>query len=250
MTRGQPARPWAVRIALADAEAAGALRLRAGVEVLVDGDSVWIHGGPLDDAVEAELRKLPCLARYAVLPDDRLVAWAERIPSGRLPDGSWTPMAAWLRPTPQGAASPGPPPRRVTPRLVRDDAEREAAILVVRGERLAAWAETAPASRLKPLAFAVCEDGRVLVKGTPLPALPGTRCAEEGGIVVPCGWAFEPRVDAAVMREVLGLAQGDLALFAEDGSWEKVPGEAFVRMTRSAVRISVDKGGTTIADTR
>lgn len=237
---GQPSRPWVVRIALADAEAAGALRLRAGVEVLVQGAEVWIRGGPLDDPVETELRTLPCVARYALLPDDSLVAWEERIPSGRLPEGSWTPIAAWLKPTPQHAASSGPPPSKVTPRLVRDDAEREAAILVVRGETLAAWAETAPASRLKPLAFAVCEDGRVLVKGKPLPSLPGRRCAEEGDIVVPCGWAFEPKVDAAVMREVLGLAPGDLALFAEDGTWERVDREAFVRTSRSAVRSSIE----------
>ena len=241
MTRSQPARPWAVRMALTDAQATGALRLRAGVEVLVQEDSVWIRGGPLDDAVETELRKLPCVARYAVLPDDGLVAWEERIPSGRLPEARWTPIAAWLKPTPQAAASPDAPPRRVTPRLVRDASEREAAILLVRGEALAAWAEMAPASRLKPLAFAVCEDGRALVRGKPLPALPGTRCAEEGGIVVPCGWAFELRVDAAVMREVLGLAQGDFALFAEDGTWERVDREAFVRTSRSAVRSSMEE---------
>lgn len=237
---GQPARPWAVRIALADAQSAGALRLRAGVEVLVQGDAVWIRGGTLGEDVETELRKLPCVARYTVLPGDGLIAWEEWIPSGRLPEGSWTPIAAWLKPTPQDAASPGTPPRKVTPRLVRDASEREAEILVVRGETLAAWAETAPASRLKPLSFAVCEDGRVLVKGKPLPALPGTRHAEEGGIAVPCGWAFEPRIDAAVMREVLGLATGDLALFAEDGTWERVDREALVRTSRSAVRSSLE----------
>ncbi|MEK7865425.1 MAG: hypothetical protein AAB434_01995 [Planctomycetota bacterium] len=246
------ARPWAIRLALADAQAAGALRLRAGVEVLVQRDIVWIRGGPLDDEVETELRKLPCLARYAVLPDEGLVAWEERIPSGRLPEGRWTPIAAWLKPSPQDAVGPGAPPPRVTPGLVRDAAEREAAILVVREEALAAWAETAPASRLKPLAFALCEDGRVLVKGRPLPPLPGARYAEEGGIAVPCGWAFQPRVDAAVMREVLGLAHGDLALFSEDGTWERVPGEAFVRGSRSAVRMSVEGrgGASTGVDTR
>ncbi len=242
-SQGQLVRSWVVRIALGDAQAAGALRLRAGVEVLVHGNEAWIRGCPLDEEAETELRKLPCLARYAVLPDDGLVAWGETIPSGRLPEGSWTPIAAWLRPSPQDAAGPGAPPRRVAPRLVRDAAEREATILVVREEALAAWAETAPASRLKPLAFAVCEDGRVLVRGKPLPPLPGNRFAEEGGIAVPCGWAFQPRVDAAVMREVLGLAHGDLALFSEDGTWEQIHAEAFVRASRSAVRMSAEGRG-------
>ncbi len=229
---------WAVRLALSDATATAALRLRAGVDVLVQGAELWVRGGAFDDETETALRKLPCTARYAVQVDGALLAWGERIPCGSLPEGTWTPIAEWVRPRPQDAARPGEPSRRVTPRLVRGSTEREAAILVAGSVAFAAWAETAPAVRLKPLVFALCEDGRVLVRGKPLPSIAGTRFAEEGGIAVPCGWAFQPPIDAAVLREALGLAHGDLALFSEDGSWERIPREALVRASRSAVRMS------------
>ena len=241
-----------MRFRAEEAHLAGAMRLLAGVEVLVVGEErgakregreekhgeVWLRGMSLDEATEAELRKAPCAARYFVRGEDRLLAWGERVPSGRLPEGDWRPIAEWVRPEPQAPASAGTPAGRVTPRVVRSSEEREAALLVVAEAKWLEYASTAPAARLKPLVFALSADGRVLVRGTPLPPLPGTRCSEADGVAVPCGFAIDPPVDAAVLREALDLGPGELALFDERGGWERVSREAFVKATRSAVRMS------------
>lgn len=234
-------RGWAVRFRAEEAPHAAAMRLLAGVEVLAVGDEVWLRGSSLDEVTEAELRKAPCAARYFVRGDDRIVAWGERVPSTRLPEGEWRPIADWIRPEPQSPAAAVAPAGRVTPRVVRSSEEREAALLVVAEARWIEYASTAPAARLKPLLFALSADGRVLVRGTMLPPLEGTRYAETEGIAVPCGFAIDPPVDASVLREALGLAPGDIALFDERGGWERVPREAFVKATRSAVRMSVGK---------
>ena len=56
------------------------------------------------------------------------------------------------------------------------------------------------------------------------------------GVAVPAGWNWRPAVEPAIVRNLLGLAAGDIALWHEDGRWEQIEGDAFVRATRAAVR--------------
>ena len=68
-----------------------------------------------------------------------------------------------------------------------------------------------------------------------LPPLPGQRWVEQEGIAVPAGWTWTPAVEAALVRQVFGLAAGDVALWHADGAWERIAGDEFVRATRAAV---------------
>ena len=65
----------------------------------------------------------------------------------------------------------------------------------------------------------------------------------QDGIALPCGWAFDPPVEARVLARLLRLGAGDLALFHEDASWERVAHEDFVSASRSAVRLTLAKYG-------
>jgi hypothetical protein len=114
-------------------------------------------------------------------------------------------------------------------------------VLVTTLQAFAAYAEGAPAVRLDRLRFAA--DGeRALLWGDPLPPLPGDRYAECAGVAAPCGYAWRPAVDAGSLAGALGLADGDLALLATDGTWQRVPATSFVRARRSAVRFT-SRGG-------
>ena len=92
--------------------------------------------------------------------------------------------------------------------------------------------------RLAPCTFALSESGTVVVRGRPLPSIAGKRLVEQKGVAVLAGWCWEPAVDVAVVRRLLDLSQGDLALLHDDGSFDVVPASAFVRASRSAVRLS------------
>ena len=52
----------------------------------------------------------------------------------------------------------------------------------------------------------------------------------------PCGLAFVPDVEPAILRLSLDMLEGELALFAPDGSFELIPATSFVAATRSAAR--------------
>jgi hypothetical protein len=59
-------------------------------------------------------------------------------------------------------------------------------------------------------------------------------------VAVPAGWTWRPALDAAVLRQRLGVEQGELALLAPDGTCEKLSADAFVGATRSAVRLTAE----------
>jgi hypothetical protein len=236
---------WTVSLPRSERYAVGFLRLSAGIEVLETGDSTWLRGPLLDDSLELDLRKLPGATRYRVLEDGHLLQVGSRIPSGTLPEGEWMPLDRWMRPELPGAAFPGEPSRRIALRLVRSAEEREARVLVCDLESWVECASAAPDVRLEGLEFAVAEDGRVLVRvvreNAPLPSLPGDRYVEAAGVAWPCGTTWDAPAAGEILRELLDLEEGDVALFSEGGRCEIVRAEDFVRASRSAARLSLEE---------
>ena len=127
--------------------------------------------------------------------------------------------------------------------------EQPAGLLLLDSAAWADYVHDAPAVRLARLQFALSDGGTVLVRGLPLPALPGTAFTLEAGIACPCGFAWSPAVKAEAIAEAMQLKKDEIALFTwhrrpADGVWDElscevVPANAWVSVTRSAVRISL-----------
>ena len=233
--------PWAVRLPLASLRALGALRLRRDVLVAEVGDSVWLRGDDLDDELDLQLRKLPGARRYTIDAADALTPFGTRLPTDALPEtSSWTPIPTWLAPRPQPAALPGALTHRATLQVERSGTERPAAVLLTTTDAVAAYATTAPAVRLHRLRLAASSDGRAVLWGEPLPPVPGRRYYEERGVAVACGYGFSPAIGHDVVRRLLGLAEGDLALFHADGGYDRVDASNFARATRGTARATRD----------
>jgi hypothetical protein len=58
---------------------------------------------------------------------------------------------------------------------------------------------------------------------------------------VPAGWRVDPALDAAVLADTFGLEAGDLCLLVNGDRVERITADAFVRVTRSAVRLTVER---------
>jgi hypothetical protein len=229
---------WAACLPREAAGALGRLRLVPGLTVHEDGDTVWLQGDGLDEALEPVVRGLPGARRFAVLPDRQLVAAGTRVPFDYLPEGPWHSLPEWLAVTLDGAGLAGRVEARVPIRLERSGAVLEENVLLTSLAGWVSYGEEAPQVRLERWAFAVSDDGRAVVRGQPLPPLPGERFVEQEGVAVPAGWAWDPPVEAAVLRAVLGLEAGDLALLHPDGTWDRVAAGNFTRASRSAIRQS------------
>lgn len=230
---------WTVSLERERAPLAGPLRLRGRIEARLEGSRFWLRGSDLSDELSAALRKLPGAIRYRVLPGGRLLRDGTRIPRGKLPGGSWRPLESLIRLEPQAAALPGETAEKVKVRLVRSEEEREARAILSRMEQWSDYALGAPEIRLQGLEFAAAASGRVLILATgetPLPPVPGLRLVEEAGLFWPCGLGWSPAVGGSVIREVLALQQGEIALFQEDGTYQCLRKDALARASRSAVR--------------
>lgn len=223
--------------------AAGRLRLREGVEVCAAGDGVWLRGPQLEPALVRALRGLPGAVRFHVDAQGRLTPVGKRLPTARLPAGPWTPIASWLTPRAQTAHPGATEPPRARLAFVRTGEPGEPAALLVEMADWARWALDAPEVRLKPLKFAVSEHDQVLVMGAPLPPVRGTHLVSREGVLVPAGWGWTPPVDAAEVRALFGAATGDVLLFDLSGGAPLIEASAFVKATRSAVRLSTRKDG-------
>ena len=236
------ASPWAVCLPWREVGSTLVLRLKPGLLAAREGDRFWLRGHDWSEGMTRLLRQLPLEAWYRVQPDGQLIRSDARVPSGRLPALDWRPFEAhWELDLPP-ASLPGRAEGRVSLRLERTDAVRDADAIVLDSKTWAEYAVDSPAIRLKPLSFAVCEDGRCLIRGRPVPPLPGVRLWESAAVLVPCGYTWQPAVDTAVVKQVLEVGEDDLVLWHASGAWERLSTDQFVRATRSAVRATFGGG--------
>ena len=232
---------WIIRVTPEHARQLAGLRAVPGVEIAEAADTVWLRATSGDAALD---RLLSAVAgeRFQLIDGDQLVPAGRRVPTERLPRLAWQSLGDWSAIALPVAALPGQFSRRVALRLVRGGREQQPAALLADWNDWLAYATTAPEVRLRSLAFALSalheSRQRAFIVGTPLPPLAGQAYTLDDGIAVPCGWSLFPAVGSAAIRKLLALSEGDVAMFATDGSFERMAEEHFVRATRSAVRES------------
>lgn len=241
---------WVVVIAATDVDLAARLRPMRGVQVLATDDRVWLRaalptsnaGGHFagDDLEQRLLRLLPGFRPFLLAADGQLTRVGERVPSAQMPAGKWQPLSTWLQiELPRATANFPGSLSQVALSLVRTTEERESTLLLTSLSAWSDYAETAPQWRLERLVFTVDSSGRVLIRGTPLPPLPGERWVDRNGISTQAGWHWKPPVDVAVLHQIFATQPGDLVLL-ETSQWQVVHAADWVRATRSAVRSTAE----------
>ena len=236
METGFVSRPWAVVLPIASAQALAPLRRKPGLLVSVHEDRIWLRSASLDPPLRQELLSLPALERDFVDDEEQLTPWSKITPHAQVPAGAWMELADWAILSLPRSGWPGERPQKARLRLIRGFHERPARALLCSWGTWAAYAATAPQVRIAGLAFVVNSAEQVIVRGESLPPLPGQRLTDDDGILVPAGWTWSPNVDAGIVREVFGLQEGESAVWLASDVWERIPADAWVAATRSAVR--------------
>jgi hypothetical protein len=229
---------WALKIAQSDGASLSPLRLSPSVEVAEKDNAIWIRSRSRDELVTRVLPAIPALARYDWLPGDRLRRFGSRIPSDSFPPMVWKPLVelvqVQLPPVTISTAKPG----RVPLQLIRTAQEMNASLLLTDSGKWGAYARTAAEVRLSKWEFAINAHAQVLVRGEPLPPLPGRRYVLINNVAIPSGFTWSPQIDVQVLSQSLGLNSESIAIFHEDGTHWRLLSEQFVPATRAAVRAS------------
>ncbi|HET6883543.1 MAG TPA: hypothetical protein VFI31_25550 [Pirellulales bacterium] len=232
---------WIVRMRREQARQLARLRKVAALQVAETDDALWLRSAPGDESLARLLAGLGG-ERFLQIDQEELAPWGRRVATERLPRLDWQPIAVWATLRLPIAALPGQLTARQSLQLVRGGQEQPPTGLLTEWSHWFSYATSAAEARLRSLVFALSSDQRVLLRGAPLPPVPGQRLVIDEGIAAPCGWCFAPSVGSAVIRKVLRLAADEVALFNTDGAFERIAGDYFVKASRSAVRASTPVG--------
>ncbi len=227
---------WALQLRSSELEPLGVLWHVPGVEASLHAGRVWLQGQEANDDTQRLLATLPCDGRFQILPKGELLRPGHRVPQGYLPSGRWQSLHEFLTVTLPPSSLPAGKIARVTVRLVPSTDSSEPNVLLTDLESWARYVASAPQIRLRPCQFAVSGDHRVLIHGTPLPPIAGTRAVARSGLVVPCGWNWTPGVEAALLAKAWGLEAGDLWLLWPGRPIERILAEQLVSASRSAMQ--------------
>lgn len=229
-------REWVARTPLRFAENVADLRRIRGLDVLVDGDVLWLRGDDGAGDLSDRIRSIPDAELFERQPGEQLTRSGETVPCARMPQGDWQPIARWVELQLPRSGFSATVRDKVNLKLVRSTTPIAANLLETTWKAWFEYVISAPQIRLCRLVYALSDQDRVLVRGQPLPPIPGRTYFESDGVIFPTGWRFDPEVGPIVVRKILRLGDCELALFAENGSYARIPESAFVQATRSSVR--------------
>ncbi len=223
-----------------------AIRTEGGCDIRnPSGRLIWVRGPRLEAHHETLIRRIPWEAFYEVFEGDRIRRPGRILPEladGKLPgSGSeeWRPLAEILVPSLPTSPFPGRAPVPVSIQLRPDTTVREVSFLEATTQDWLAFANEASEIRLRNLIWALdpVHPETVLIRGAPLPPVPGKRWVEDNGVVVPAGQRWWPAVSAETLRKALGVAATELALLGLDGRWSRMPRTAWLPGNRSTIRL-------------
>lgn len=232
---------WYLSLPRASIALAADLRLHEDIELLEDGDGLWLRGRHAEGSLLLALRSLPGARLFHASAGDRLREEHHRLWNRTSPRGEWVPLHRWALPTAPATVPVAPLVPRTRIRLVADDAPATTRAVITRFDHWSTYSETAAACRLESLEFAVSTEDQVLVRGLPVPPLPGTYLAEKEGVLHPIGTRWYPPLHPSMLRDLVDAVSDDLILITP-GRIEILEHRHRVAATRAAVR-AARRGG-------
>lgn len=232
---------WALVVQRSESVVLAKLYPLGGVSIgeIANDDVVWARGTGTDAELESVIAAIPTGRFYEVLAAGRLRPKGRLLPTTRLPEVAWVSLRQWLSVCVPTAALPGEVDEACTLALVRKPSAHahraREQLLLCHIDELREFLLSAPEHRLTPLRFVVnAVRGEALVRGQPLPSIPGQRYLLEGGVAAPIGYVWSPTVATSVVRSWLGVSDGVLALWTKDGGISEIAEDKFVSASRRA----------------
>jgi MoxR-vWA-beta-propeller ternary system domain bpX2 len=216
------------------------LRCASDIRVTLIGERAWVHWQPGDEEVLASLLAAPGVALYRQR-DGKWYRHGRHLPSFDVPtDAKSRRLDEVLTPAPVRATPVSLVGlEAVQAHLVRDSRPRATTAVRCSLNPLAEWAEHATSVRLTQIQAGRTGDW-VLLLGAGLPALPGSERFWGQRILVPLGYAVQPRLPEAALVEAFGLEDTVILLLTQTHA-QLIPQSAFQPLTRAGIRMALQE---------
>lgn len=214
-------------------------------------------------ATESEARQIIAYSTataYRLTSADELIRFGQNIPSAKLPELDWLPLAKQIQRKLPAAIYPDS--IRETQQRQSDHAGTEIALqlelipasqsthraplpaeaILVQTRELCDWVDLASTTRLSQLAWVQVGEAALLI-GRPIPPIAGKYFAKVGRVLVPAGKWWSPDLPISLVQRILDgcveCSQPLTHLWQADQTVLSIPSDQFETLTRAAVRACV-----------
>lgn len=244
---------WAASIPKTSAPFLVPMKRFSNVRVAEVDDYIWLQGEPVSQKerldVEECLRRISGALRFDRRRDGQLVPSGMTLPSSRLPqltEGGWAFLTDWITFGLPESALPGTVDNLAEIEIVRRNSSyanqtQQPTILVCRIQEFVAWADNASAHRVGRLSFACNHQGVVIVRGKPLPLLPGKTFVDYEQVAIETGCSWWPVFSIDTLKGILRLGDSQLLLCQPGEKFQSIELNDFVAATRAGIRATGKK---------
>jgi hypothetical protein len=238
---------WAICVAHTDARNLIQLKQLSELYLAEQADLVWVKGyveaGDSQSQLESQLKSISGCRRFRVIDRMQLLADGKRVPDGYLPDADWIPLKDWIEIRFPSTSLVGHSTTSVPLQLVREisrhaSGNQQPTMLLCQQTAWTTWAASASKLRLQKLSFACNASDQALIRGNPLPPIPGKQLIEYGRVAIPTGWSWRPDVSVETLNQILNVRRDTIVVMSEDSRWQVLKLSQFVAASRSGARLT------------
>lgn len=213
----------------------GQIRHLLGCWIAETREEFWLRIEKPQDEFPLAVKQIPAKAKYR-LEDDLLFPLEGYTPIGKLPQMEWQPIASFMTVELPTAALPGNIEKQIPVKLIRTEEPKDTPFMLMSWENWRNYALQASNIRLQTLSFAVSVKQDVIVKGLPLPPMPGLLFWQNQQILLPAGWNFEHTILAEIFSINYLNGKEEWLLIRSEQEWERIKKKNFINASRSAIR--------------
>jgi hypothetical protein len=180
-----------------------AIRPWQNLKLAYDQKQIWIKDLSYVQVESTEVKCIPYKTLYYE-SDGKLCLLNSLLPDRKMPSLLWTPIERALPvKLPSFNHNYFGIDQKVILQLVPSEAEHEAEVMITTLNTLEAYITSAPAVRFGPLSWALLNNDKAFIAGTPMLPIDGAVYWRRGHFIIPAGYEFELDMLCDTMNDLL-----------------------------------------------